>query len=496
MSQVARKSEASADHDKVEMAEVNNDEVVQDVLTPPYSIVKRSEQIFLIILLSLCGFWSTIANTIYFPALPILSDYFSVSESVMTLSLVAYLIFQGLVPTVSSNLADTFGRRPMMLICLIIFIASCIALSRVNVFWALTVLRCVQASGIAPTISINSGIAGDVTTRADRGGFVGIVSGAQLLGNGFGGLIGSGIMSSFDWRAIFIFLAIGSAVTFIIAALLLPETNRSFVGNGSIKPKRFYHKSLFLYMPFLQDRFDNDLSTLKPKQTLDILSPLRILSNPKVLVTLLACGLPFASWTMALTSISTILEAKYNYSVIHVGYIYVPQGVALLVSSFSTGQFLNWYYKRSLQKYEDKHAGVPEEDRPPFNIYRARLDLMFPASMLMASGLIIFGWCLQFRQNISSIIISSMMISMPTSCFISSGTTMLVDLYPSRGSTSTSCMNLMRCLLAALFSGVLSKMTDAMGVGGCYTLMAGLCLGSYGLLLLVVLTEKKVSKAE
>ena len=53
---------------------------------------------------------------------------------------------------------------------------------------------------------------------------------------------------------------------------------------------------------------------------------------------------------------------------------------------------------------------------------------------------------------------------------------MLVDLYPNNGSGSASCLNLMRCLLAALFTGVLDKMISSMGLGATYTVIAGLCL--------------------
>ena len=55
-------------------------------------------------------------------------------------------------------------------------------------------------------------------------------------------------------------------------------------------------------------------------------------------------------------------------------------------------------------------------------------------------------------------------------------TTMLVDLYPKQSGASASCVNLMRCWLAALFTGVLDKIISALGLGGTYTLLTGICL--------------------
>ncbi|CAK7891615.1 MFS antiporter Qdrp1 [[Candida] anglica] len=472
----------------------------EDVDIPPYSIINPTERVFFVVLLSLVGLWSTMSSPIYFPALPVLSQYFKVSEPVMNLSVVAYLLSQGIAPTFSSNFADTIGRRPVILVSLVIFIAACIGLSQTDVYWLLAVLRCVQAAGIAPVIAINSGIGGDITTRAERGGFVGIISGVQLMGNGFGGLIGSGLMASFDWRAIFIFLAIGGGCTLIVASVFLPETKRSIVGNCSIMPAKLINRSPILNAPFIKKRLTNDYRTLDKAESLDLLAPFRILIKRSVVFTLFACGLQFAAWTMVLTSISTVLEKEYHYSILHVGLIYLPQGIACLVASIITGRFLNWYYCQKKSAYDKKYASIDPSERPPFNIYRTRLDVLLPGAIIMTSGLLIFGWCLEYKQHIISIIISSCMISFSASSFMAAGTTMLVDLYPGKGSTSTSCLNLVRCSLAAVGTGVLSNLTSAMGVGGCYTLMAGFCAIAYILLVVVVLysgtpTDTKIDKS-
>ena len=191
----------------------------------PYTVFESTDKLLLIIVLSLVGFWSAISSPIYFPALPTLTKYFNTTPSVMNISVVAYLIFQGIAPTISSNLADTFGRRPVILGSIIVFCAVCIAISQTNVYWLLALLRCFQAAGIAPVFAISSGVAGDICTPANRGGMVGAVSGLQLAGNGIGGLVGAALISGFHtWRAIFIFLAIGGGVTFIFAFLVLAET--------------------------------------------------------------------------------------------------------------------------------------------------------------------------------------------------------------------------------------------------------------------------------
>ena len=58
-----------------------------------YLIIRPSEKFCLVLVLSLTGFWSTIASPIFFPMITVLSNYFHESDSVMNLVVVVYLIF-------------------------------------------------------------------------------------------------------------------------------------------------------------------------------------------------------------------------------------------------------------------------------------------------------------------------------------------------------------------------------------------------------------------
>jgi len=94
-------------------------------------------------------------------------------------------------------LSDRIGRRPTSAACLLILSLSCVGLALVptNAFWLLMLLRCFQASGSASTVAIGisflwefletidlviasqnagTGVIGDISTRAERGGFYGV----------------------------------------------------------------------------------------------------------------------------------------------------------------------------------------------------------------------------------------------------------------------------------------------------------------------------------
>ncbi|KAK6205003.1 multidrug resistance transporter [Scheffersomyces amazonensis] len=453
---------------------------------PPYSILTDNEKYFMVFLVSISGIWSTLSSSIYFPALPILSQQFDVSPSITNLSVVAYLLFQGIAPSFIAPLADTFGRRPMIIACTFSYCGVCVGISRVRVYWGLAVLRCVQAAVIAPVIAVSSGIVSDLILRSDRGRFLGMITGFQLLGQGFGALVGAALVTGFGWRGIFVALAIGSGFAGICNLLLIPETNRGLVGNQSIPPTRIINTTPILSLPRYRARLTNDLSSKRDPTPIDLLESYRIFFSQQVFFTLLPAGLQFSSWTMSLTTLSTSLEANYGFSVIHIGLCYLAPGLGTLLGSVASGRVLDYIYRRKKAKYDEVNKDIPKEDRPPFDIFTTRVQFTVYPTILAIIFFLIFGWTIQKKVNLSIVLISAFINSCCVVSYLTAMTTLLVDLFPSNGSAATGALNLQRCLLAAAGVGVLQSMVNRIGEGGTYTIMAGLCFISYlGLLYMI-----------
>ena len=91
------------------------------------------------------------------------------------------------------TISDYFGRRPIVAACILNLSLSSIGLAMVptSAYWLLIVLRCIQAAGSASTIAIGNiyllnccspfstsvlgaGVIGDISTRAERGGYYGL----------------------------------------------------------------------------------------------------------------------------------------------------------------------------------------------------------------------------------------------------------------------------------------------------------------------------------
>jgi MFS family permease len=78
------------------------------------------------------------------------------------------MLFQGMAPTVFSDLADMTVRRPAYIIGFILYISANIGISLQNSYVALIVLRCLQSSGSSSTIALASGVIADISTSAER----------------------------------------------------------------------------------------------------------------------------------------------------------------------------------------------------------------------------------------------------------------------------------------------------------------------------------------
>ncbi|KAI5962444.1 QDR2 [Candida pseudojiufengensis] len=452
----------------------------------PYTILHLREEIIIVIITSLSGIWSTLSTSIYFPALPQLSDDFQLSPQIINISIVSYLIFQGITPTLIGTISDSYGRRPSILICLLSYCLICIAISFVNVYWAIAVLRCFQAAAIAPIISVTSAIMSDITETKNRGKFIGANIGLQLVGQAFGSLIGSLLLASFDtWRVLFLFLAIGSGCVMIVVLIVLPETNRKLVGNLSVKPTNLLSKAPIIYIPYFQSRLNNANETIQERTPVNYLDPFKILFQPMIFMSMLASGFQFTAFTMCLTSMSTSLQIDYGFSIIKVGLCYLAPGLGTLLGSIITGRIIDLLYGRQKNRHTIKYCHLSKEERPEFNIIESRFQTSIYTTLLIILFLIVFGWCLQFQVHIAPILISTFLISIGTVSFMSCMNTLLLDLFPDKGSSATACLNIVRCLLAAAGIGALQSLVDRIGIGGTYTLMSSFVLASFIVLLAV-----------
>lgn len=281
----------------------------------------------------------------------------------INLSVTSYLIFQGIAPSIWGPLSDAKGRRLAYCCTFLVFLGACIGLAETRNFATLVVLRSLQSSGSASTIAIGSAVIGDITTREERGGYMGIFQAGLLAPVAVGPVVGGVIAASLGWRAIFWFLTIYSGAFLVLLITSLPETLRSVVGNGGSRPSNpvakyplnFYQKTTKVkFMPQAQPVQATE------KAKINITGPIRILFSKQAAPLAVFIATYHAVWQMSITSMAVLFEDRYNLSETQVGFTFIANGAGSIIGTLITGKILDVDYGR----IKAKHGSAPPRGGP------------------------------------------------------------------------------------------------------------------------------------
>lgn len=162
----------------------------------------------------------------FLPSLPGMANEFDVAYGIMGLSLAAYAGVSAFLQLVLGPLSDRFGRRPVILWALAIFIVATIGCALAPDAWTFLACRMVQAI-IAPTYAVSLAAIRDTTRREQAAGQFGYLAMAwaisPMLGPTFGGILDQVL----GWRASFYVLAFFGAAVLVLCWADLSETNRT-----------------------------------------------------------------------------------------------------------------------------------------------------------------------------------------------------------------------------------------------------------------------------
>lgn len=266
-----------------------------------------------------------------------------------------------------------------------------------------------------------------------------------------------------------------------ILILLLPETLRLKVGNGSHLPKSIIGKwPLLLYQRTTKIAWTNSAaSELPSKKHVDILGPFRILIGKQSTPIILYLSIQFAVWQMSISAMSSLFESRYNLSESQIGLTFIANGAGSMIGTLITGKILNIDYRKVQTKLAEKSetAESPSCDPndPEFPLERARLRLMPVFTLIQAMSLLLFGWTVQYpkRVPLAIPIISTFITGWTAVSTQSAITTYMVDVFSDQSAAASASLNLSRCLVAAGGTSVILPMINAMGVGWAFTACAG-----------------------
>jgi multidrug resistance protein len=192
-----------------------------------HSIFSQRTKIFLVLITILSTIFSPLSAFIYLPAItPIASSYHR-SLADINLTVTVYQIMQALAPLFFGDLSDQIGRRLVYILTFSIYIAANIGLALQKNYAALMVLRALQSTGGSATVAIGNAVMADITTSAERGGYITAVQASVMFAPALAPVLGGLLAEFLGWRAIFWFLVIAAGVFLVVYVPFAPEVSQA-----------------------------------------------------------------------------------------------------------------------------------------------------------------------------------------------------------------------------------------------------------------------------
>ncbi len=166
-----------------------------------------------------------ISTDLYLPSLPSLARYFNVGVDDIQLTLSVFLVGLATAQLVYGPLSDRFGRRPVLLVGLAIYVVASFVCMLSPSVPVLVVARFVQAVGACVGPVLGRAIVRDVYGREGAARVLAYMSAAMALAPAIGPILGGFLENWFGWRINFLALVVYGSGGLVIAWRILPETN-------------------------------------------------------------------------------------------------------------------------------------------------------------------------------------------------------------------------------------------------------------------------------
>ncbi|KAK3956593.1 MFS transporter [Pseudoneurospora amorphoporcata] len=401
-------------------------------------------------MITFAGFISPMTANIYFPVLDaVASDlHFSISKANLTLT--TYMIMQAFSPTLYGDFGDAAGRRPAFITSFVVYICANLGLALQKNYAALLVLRMLQSFGSSGSLALCYAVVADVAVSAERGKYMGFVSAGINVGPSLSPVVGGGVIGQYlGWHAIFWFCLIYTAVWLVPYVLLVSETCRNVVGNGSTKPTAWRTR------PKL--RFPNPFNTL------------RVVFNPDLGLLISYGTIVYLVFILICATLGTQFADRYGYNQLQTGLCYLPYGIGCTVAAVVQGSILGWNYRRLAKKMGMTIDYKRGDDLSKFPIERARLQPVIPILGLGVLATIGYAWALETTTHVAGPLVLLFVVGLCVTGSFSLVNTLVVDLYPEAPATAVAATNLVRCLCGAGATAFIDAMLQKMGVGWTFT---------------------------
>ncbi|WFM71452.1 multidrug effflux MFS transporter [Halomonas sp. CKK8] len=164
-----------------------------------------------------------LATDMYLPAMPAMAEALATGPDQVQLTLSLYMAGFALAQLFCGPISDRFGRRPVMIAGIILFLAaSLLCAFAPSIEWLLAG-RFLQAFGGAAGPVLGRAAVRDIYGPVEAGRVLSYMASTMALAPALAPVVGAGLLLFFGWQSLFLLLAVYAVIMLLILVLMMPE---------------------------------------------------------------------------------------------------------------------------------------------------------------------------------------------------------------------------------------------------------------------------------
>ena len=339
----------------------------------------------------------------YLPAFPDIQRALGASPLEVQQTLTAYMFAFSIMILWHGALSDAFGRRSIILISLVVFTIASLACASVHSIEYLWVFRMLQGVSAGAGVVIGRAMIRDLLSGAEAERMLSLVTMIFSISPAIAPIIGGWIVMLSNWRTIFLFLFLYTALLFWICARKLPETL-----NQDHKQK-FNPRSLWRNY---KEIFSSPLFQLKAG----------------------AIAFNFSGLFLYVASAPAIVTHHLGLGPDQFGWMFVPSVAGIFLGALAANRMAGRAKKNS--------------------------QVLIGFILLMLSGILNVGYHFFYPPSLFFTVAPLFLYTMGMSMVAPGLTLLVLDLFPAIRGTVASCQSFTMTMLSAFTAGLIAPALD------------------------------------
>ena len=174
----------------------------------------------MVIFIAFMNMFVPLSTDLYLPALPEMSGYFSVSQSLVSLTLTLFFVFYAISMILLGPLSDKYGRRPILLFGTSVYTLASVLCAMAPNIYVLIGARIVEAIGSGAIITVSTALVKDIFSGSKMKKILAVTQALGVIAPIVAPVIGGFLLTFTAWHGAFVLLSVLGSINFILACLL------------------------------------------------------------------------------------------------------------------------------------------------------------------------------------------------------------------------------------------------------------------------------------